>query len=93
MIEARIRKGDIYNLILEVPEREYFQIYEDLGSEAAEDILQQYLVYHGDDGRYSDVEIQYNKNTHIVSIHADLRYDDNDHTEMPYLPPHLIDKI
>lgn len=88
---GRQRIEDYYNLILEVPEGEYFDIYEDLDKEAARNIVKQYLTYHGDDGRYSDVKIEHNQGTHIVSIHAKLHYDENDHTEQFTIPHHLED--
>lgn len=93
MLVARQRLDDGYNIILKLPEKEYFEIYEDLDKEAAEDILKQYLTYHGDDGRYSDVSIDYDRNAHIITINARLDYTDNDHTEEFVIPPHLSDKI
>lgn len=86
--ETRARKNELYNIILEIPEDEYFQIYDGLDDKFAEDILNQYMVYHGDDGRYSDVKIQYNKNAHIVNVYANLHYAENDHTEQ-FNIPHL----
>lgn len=93
MIVGRQREGELYNIILEVPEKEYFDIYEDLDKEAAEDILKQYMTYHADEGRYSDVSIQHYKNAHVVSIHAKLHYDENDHTEQFVGPHHFTGKI
>jgi len=91
MIVGRQRVGDYYNLILQIPESEYFDIYEDLDKEAARDIVKQYMTYHGDDGRCSDVEIHHNKSAHIVGIRATLHYDDNDYTEQFIIPHHLED--
>lgn len=91
MVVARERIGGLYGIILDVPDKEYFEIYNDLDNEAAEDILKQYMTYHGDDGRYSDVSIIHNKDSHIVSIHAKLHYEENDHTEQFNLPHHLSD--
>lgn len=93
MVVARERIGGLYSITLEVPEKEYFDIYEDMDKEAAEDIVKQYLTYHGDDGRFSDVSISHSKGAHVVSIHANLHYEDNDHTEQFNIPPHLADKI
>lgn len=89
MVVGRQRAGDIYNITLEVPEDEYFLIYEDLDREAAEDILKQYMTYHADEGRYSDVSIHHYRNINIVSIRAKLHYDENDHTEQFVIPHHL----
>lgn len=89
--ETRARKEDLYNVLLEIPEEEYFQIYNDVDEKSAEDILSEYLNYRGDDGRYSDIRIQHNKNIHIVNIYANLHYLDNDHTEQ-YNIPTLTDR-
>lgn len=89
IVTERERIGSLYNVTLKMPGDEYFKIYEDLDHEAAEDILKQYLNYHGDDGRYSDVSIDYSKNTNIISINAKLHYEGNDHTKQYAIPPHL----
>lgn len=91
MVAVRRRDGDNYRLVLELPEKEYFDIYEDIDREAAEDIVKQYITYNGDDGRYSGVSIHHHKNTHIVSVQATLNYNDNDHTEQFTIPHHLSD--
>lgn len=93
MIVARERINGQYSITLEVPGKEYFEIYNDLDQEAAEDILKQYMTYHGDDGRYSDVKISKSMNSDIVSIHAKLDYEDNDHTEQFTVPHHLDNGI
>ena len=91
MVVVRERIEGVYSITLEVPQKEYFEIYEDIDSEAAKDILKQYLTYHGDEGRYSDVSIDNNKGAHIISIHAKLNYENNDHTEQFEIPHHLSD--
>jgi hypothetical protein len=90
MIVARERINGQYSITLEVPGKEYFEIYSDLDKEAAEDILKQYMTYHGDDGRYFNVSISQSRNSDIVSIHANLNYEDNDHTEQ-FVIPHYLD--
>lgn len=93
MVVARERVGGLYSITLELPAKEYFDIYEDIDKEAAEDVLKQYLTYHGDDGRYSDVTIDHNKGSQIVSIHANLHYEDNDHTEQFTIPHYLSNRV
>lgn len=84
--ETRARKEGLYNIILEIPEDEYFQIYDSLDDKFGADILSQYMNYHGDDGRYSDVKVQHNKNSHIINVYANLHYEGNDHTEQINIP-------
>lgn len=88
--ETRLKREDLYSVMLEVPEKEYFDIYDSVTDDNAADILQQYMVYHGDDGRYSDLRIQHNKELHIISIFANLHYTENGHTEQ-FNIPHLED--
>ena len=92
MVVVRQRLDDCYNVTLELPEKEYFDIYEDLDKEAAEDIVKQYMAYHGDEARYSDVSIEHLKGDHIVAVNAKFHYDKNDHTEEFTIPHHLTEK-
>ncbi|KPU44135.1 hypothetical protein OXPF_23020 [Oxobacter pfennigii] len=93
IIAGRVRDGSVYKMTLEVPEKEFFEIYSDLDNEAAEDILKQYMMYHADDGRYSDISILHDSNAHVVSIRAIMHYDGNDHTEQFNIPPYLSNKM
>lgn len=93
IVAGRERVEDGYNITLTLPEKEYFDIYDDLDEEAAEDILRQYMLYHGDEGRYSDVKIECDKNIHIVNINAKISYSDNDHTKQFEIPSYFSDKI
>ncbi len=70
-----------YNLSLEVADSAYFDIYENVDSAAAEDLLRNYLKSNSDDGRFENVHINYNKNRHLVNITAKLNYDGNVHTD------------
>lgn len=70
-----------YNLSLEVADSAYFNIYENVDSAAAEDLLRNYLKSNSDDGRFENVHINYNKNRHLVNITAKLNYDGNVHTD------------
>ncbi|MGF7056570.1 hypothetical protein [Brassicibacter mesophilus] len=80
--EIRVRnKKDLYNLMLEVPEKEFFQVYDDANKESAQDLIKQYLVYRQDDARPENIEIEYDRNKHIVSLSSELHYLGNDHTD------------
>ncbi|SET42009.1 hypothetical protein SAMN05660297_02351 [Natronincola peptidivorans] len=89
VFDRRIRHETGYDLYLEIPEKEYLQIYEEINNEAASDILQQFLQLHQDEGRPDYVEINYDKNNHTINIKALLRYEGNDHTAERILPNHL----
>ncbi|SKA94798.1 hypothetical protein SAMN05443428_11662 [Caloramator quimbayensis] len=82
VLEKRIKKNDIYEITIQIPEDDYFNSYESLTRDSAAEILQNYLKYHHDDGKPDDIEIHHNKNAHIVNINANLHYLDNNHREM-----------
>jgi hypothetical protein len=90
--ETRTMKGDLYNIMLEINEKEYFDIYKNIDDESAEEILKQYMVYHGEDGRYSHIRIQHDKNTHIVNVYANIHYLENRHTDQ-FNIPHIDNKL
>ena len=79
-IRVRNKKG-LYNLTLEVPEKEFFLAYDDASNESAYDLIKQYLVYRQDDARPENIEIEYDRNKHIVSLSSELHYLENDHTD------------
>lgn len=78
--ETRAVKEGLHNIILEIPDETYRTFYNDLSEENAYDILSEYLKYHQDDARISDIKIDHNKNDHIVNIYANLHYLGNDKT-------------
>ncbi|HHV18926.1 MAG TPA: hypothetical protein GXZ27_08740 [Thermoanaerobacterales bacterium] len=78
--ETRAVKEGLHNIILEIPEETYMTFYNELDDEHARDILTQYLKYHQDDARTSDVKIEHNKNAHTVNIYANLHYLCNEKT-------------
>lgn len=78
--ETRSVKEGLHNIILEIPEETYMTFYEELNDEYAQDILTEYLKYHQDDARISDVKIDHNKNSHTVNIYANLHYLGNEKT-------------
>ena len=87
--DKRIQRDGLYELTLQIPEDEYFSIYDTVTIESAHDILTNFLDYHQDDGRPNGVDIRHNKNGHIVNITADLHYTGNEHTEPRHTPNRL----
>ncbi len=84
MLESRISHEGLTQIILEMPEKDYFQMYGQLNDEIAKDLLQQYLLYHNDDGRMGRVKIYYDKNDHVVRISSFLQYLGNEKTTHMY---------
>lgn len=70
-----------YNLSLKVSDSAYFDIYENIDTESAKDLLRNYLNSNSDDARFENVNINYNKNEHLVNIKAKLNYNNNMHTD------------
>lgn len=86
-MERRVKKDDGgYDLYLEIPEKEYLNIYEDVNDEAATNILKLFLGYHRDDGRPDSIKIKHDKANHSINIYAFLNYEDNTHTDEYYTP-------
>ncbi|NLX62162.1 MAG: hypothetical protein GXZ06_06605 [Tissierellia bacterium] len=79
-IDRRIADNGLYKLVLEMSADEYYEDYEELNEDYAMNILDSYLQYRGDDGRLSDVKIEYDDEYDIVRIRANIHYLDNDHT-------------
>lgn len=84
--ERRIERDGLYEVTLQMPAEEYFTVYDSISSEAATEILGNYLNYHQDDGRPKDINIKHNKNAHMVDITANLHYTGNDHTDVKRIP-------
>lgn len=87
--EYRKALDGIYSLTLEIPEKEYEEIYGDISTTSAYDILSQYFDYRQEDGRPDNVEIKHDKGRHIVLITADLIYTGNDHTMQSSRPDYI----
>lgn len=79
-IERRIVNDGLHSLVLEFSADEYMEYYDELSVDYAMNILDSYLEYRGDDGRPSDVEIEYDDEYDIVRIKAKIHYIGNDHT-------------
>lgn len=74
--ENRVYKDGAYHLTLQIPEDEYFSVYDSVSHNIASEILNHYLKIHRDDGVPNNIDIKHNKNLHYVNIEADLQYKD-----------------
>lgn len=84
IMERRVKRDDGYDLYLEIPEKEYLNIYEDVNEEAANNIIDLFLGYHRDDGRPESIKIKHDKGNHTINIYAFLDYLGNTHTAEYY---------
>ncbi|MCT4509325.1 MAG: hypothetical protein N4A48_11350 [Tepidibacter sp.] len=75
------RENGIYDLTLEISEREYFKVYEDVDDKIADNLIKQYLVNVDDDARFDNVKIKHNKDRHTIRLTSELHYYGNDHTD------------
>ncbi|SHG94967.1 hypothetical protein [Tepidibacter thalassicus] len=75
------RENGIYDLTIEIPEREFFKVYDSVNNNAADDLLRQYLVDVQDDARFDNVKIKHNKNRHTIRLTSELSYYKNEHTD------------
>ncbi|MFA5523276.1 MAG: hypothetical protein WDA24_02860 [Tissierellales bacterium] len=83
--ETRTRNEDgVYTLTLEIPEKEFFLVYNDVDNESANDLLKQFLVFRQDDARLATVDINHDKKNHLINVISELNYLGNDHTDYPY---------
>lgn len=82
IFNRRVKHDTGYDLYLEIPEKEYLLLYEDVNNEGGKEILHQFLQLQQDDGRPHNIEINHNKKNHTINIKALLKYEGNDHTEV-----------
>jgi hypothetical protein len=87
--DKRVKHEKGYDLYLQIPEEDYFLIYEYVNYEAAFDILHQFLQIYEDDGRPDIIRVKHDKDNHTVNIKAILRYEGNKHTDMKMRPNYL----
>lgn len=89
--ERRLRLDDGYKIFLDMAEEEFMMIYDDkITNENAKDVLNQFLLYHQDDGRAKNVEIIHDKVNNMIKIEANLSYDNNDHTDEREVPRYIL---
>lgn len=89
IIENRVKTESGYQIVLRLSEKEYFQVYDDITDKAAEEILGNYLSYHGDDGRPTEIGIRRNPRDNTICITACLNYLGNSFTDQAYVPDTL----
>jgi hypothetical protein len=87
--ERRMQSKGMYAVILQIPENEYFLVYDSISNAYAKEIVSNYLKYHSDDGRPDDIFIKHDKSGHLVNINMYLYYTDNPHTDI-YRTPALL---
>jgi len=80
VLETRSVDNGMHKVILEIPEKEYEAIYDQYTNEIASEFLTYYLENRNDDGKPSDIQIEHDKNNHVVRIKANIHYLDNEHT-------------
>jgi hypothetical protein len=89
IIENRVKTESGYQIVLRLTEDEYFQVYDDISDKAAGEILANYLSYHGDDGRPTEIGIRRNQKDNTICITACLDYLGNSFTDQAYTPDAL----
>ena len=83
ILDRRVRKDNGYDLYLEIPENEYFNVYEDVTENNARNIVDLFLEHYQDDGRPQMVKVNYDKGNNSINIKTVLSYVGNDFTEHP----------
>ncbi|HHU62756.1 MAG TPA: hypothetical protein GXZ32_00855 [Clostridiales bacterium] len=79
--DIRQKTHDGYRVILEIPEKDYINIYENIDRETASKVMANYLRYRNDDARPTNINIGRNKNRRIVNITVDLKILGNQKTD------------
>lgn len=87
--ERRMQSKGMYAVILQIPEDEYFTVYDTITDLSAKEIVENYLNYRGDDGRPEKISINHDPTNRLVSINLYLYYTGNDHTEIFKTPQFL----
>ena len=82
-MRKRMDNGN-YNLTLEIEDKSYFNFYDSINADSAQEIVRDYLLNNSDDADYKDVKIGHNKNRHIVKITAELDYLNGEHKDYKY---------
>lgn len=80
IIEKRKVNDGIHSLVLEISADEYRKDYDEYEADYALNILERHLENRNDDGRPSDVRIDYDSKNDIVKIFANIHYLGNEHT-------------
>ena len=94
MLDMRKRMDDgTYDLTLLIGDNTYFNFYESINTDAAKDVVRNYLFDNDDDADYKNVTIDHNKNRHIVTINAKLDYISLTNIISTYCSPSVIDVL
>lgn len=80
IIENRIVNNGEHRLVLEISKDEFDKSFTGNINEIAEEVVNKHLINRGDDGRASNVKMDYTDDDNIVKIYADVNYLGNDHT-------------
>lgn len=80
IIEKRSVNDGIHSLVLVISADEYEKDYDEFHNDYALNILERHLENRADDGRPSDVKIDYDRENNIVKISANVHYLGNQHT-------------
>ena len=81
ILEKRFVNNDGLNsVILEISANEYNKFHDEYNNEIASEIISEYLEKRDDDGRPTDVHIEYDEGNNIVRIFEAIHYLGNDHT-------------
>ncbi|MBU5256987.1 hypothetical protein [Tissierella praeacuta] len=81
IVEKRFVKDGVHKSILEMTADEYNKVYNGEYSEKiASEIINHHLERRGDDGRATNIQIEYEDNSNMVRIYANINYLGNDHT-------------
>lgn len=76
--ERIVREPGVYEFKLEMNADDYKRFYGPISADIAEDIVDQYLEYIGDDGEPRNFQIKENKANNLVEIRSTLFYIGNE---------------
>ncbi len=72
-IRTRRRHG-IYDLTLEIAEKDFFKKYKSTNIESAKDIINDYLIQRRDLGKVDNIDIYHDEQKHIIQLTTKLDY-------------------
>lgn len=85
------KRKDYYELVLRIPEDEFFSVYSELNEKSAGAVIDEYKSEYSDDGIPEIQEYTTNEGSSSVIIKARMYYIGNDHTDA-YKTTHLFNK-
>ncbi len=81
IIEKRTVNNGKHSLVLEISRDEFDKSFTGEREKIAKDVVQKHLINRGDDGRASNIKMDYQDNSNTVKIYTNVDYLGNDHTE------------